>query len=138
MSKPITEDDLRMPEFRGVNLDEYEWDDTGENIVRKDRWEMCVRSNAHHLGISGREFTVQLVRDTVENLMSALTTEERDDLDTRLIKFEEVAAWVTPTQIMFIHKGQVLVHPPEENGYRVAGRNYFVNNIDPNSWVLKV
>lgn len=46
MIKPITEDDLRKPEFRGINLDEYEWDGTGENIVRKDRWEMCVRSNA--------------------------------------------------------------------------------------------
>lgn len=103
-----------MPEFRGVNLDEYEWDGTGENIVRKDRWEMCVRSNAHHLEISGREFTVQLVRDTVENLMSALTTEERDDLDTRLVQFKEVAEWKTPSSMLFIRKGQVLVHPPVE------------------------
>lgn len=41
--KQVSERDVRMPEFREANLDDLEFDGTGE-VVRKDRWEMAIRS----------------------------------------------------------------------------------------------
>lgn len=45
MSKIVTEDDVRMPEFRGVDLSMLEFRADGK-IVRKDRWERAVRDLA--------------------------------------------------------------------------------------------
>jgi hypothetical protein len=56
--REVTEDDLRMPEFRGVNLDQLEFREDGA-IVRKDRWETAVRRVANLVAEYDREFDVQ-------------------------------------------------------------------------------
>jgi len=64
----VTEHDLRMPEFRGVCIDELERREDG-TIARKDRWERCVRSIVAIVGIPAREtFEVTDVIAAVEEL----------------------------------------------------------------------
>ena len=50
---PITEQDLRMPEFRGVNIADLERREDG-TIARKDRWEQGIRTIAGIVGLSAR------------------------------------------------------------------------------------
>lgn len=65
---PLCEDDLRMPEFRGAKLEDYEWRDDGK-IVRKDRWETGMRRIAFELGFHGREgFEIDDVINKVRRL----------------------------------------------------------------------
>lgn len=73
--RPATEDDLRLPQFRGTSVDEYEVGPDGF-VVRKDRWEVAVRSAlerianvAGSLGDAGGDPLVALERvlDDLEN-----------------------------------------------------------------------
>lgn len=52
MTREITEDDLRMPEYRGIKLENLERRDDGR-IVRKDRWELTCRRIAGQMGLDG-------------------------------------------------------------------------------------
>lgn len=69
MSKMVTEDDVRMPEFRGVDLSMLEFRADGK-IVRKDRWERAIRDLAQIvLGLGGRdEWEISQVIDAVRKL----------------------------------------------------------------------
>lgn len=53
-SPPVTERDLRLPEFRDSNPDDLEFRPDGK-IVRKDRWEVGMRHIAEILGFDARE-----------------------------------------------------------------------------------
>ena len=85
-SRPVTERDLRMPEFRHLNaedLDDYEFRDDGK-IVRKDRWEMAVRSIRSALGDDRREFEIDDVVRAVRAVVATIPAppdEEDNDLD---------------------------------------------------------
>lgn len=50
---PITERDLRLPEFRDVDIEDLERRDDG-TIARKDRWERGIRELAGVVGIDPR------------------------------------------------------------------------------------
>ena len=41
MTRMVTEEDFRMPEFRGAKVEDYEFRKDGK-IVRKDRWERGI------------------------------------------------------------------------------------------------
>lgn len=54
MKREVTEQDLRMPEYVGMSLEDLEFRSDGK-IVRKDRWEAGMRSVASMLGFPPRE-----------------------------------------------------------------------------------
>ena len=53
-TRPVTENDLRQPQFRNKNIDDFEFDSTGE-IVQKDRFETTVRHAASIFQFNFRE-----------------------------------------------------------------------------------
>lgn len=67
--KIVTEDDVRMPEFRGVDLSMLEFRADGK-IVRKDRWERAIRDLAQIvLGADGwDEWEISQVIEAVRKL----------------------------------------------------------------------
>lgn len=80
-SRPVTERDLRMPEFRHLNaddLDDYEFRDDGK-IVRKDRWEMAVRSIRSALGDERREFEIADVVSAVRGVVASIPAPPEED-----------------------------------------------------------
>lgn len=54
MQRKVTEQDLRMPEFRDAKVEDLEFRDDGK-IVRKDRWERGMFSIAYAMGFNSRE-----------------------------------------------------------------------------------
>ncbi|MGL4265160.1 MAG: hypothetical protein ACRCTX_26350 [Afipia sp.] len=71
---PVTERDLRMPEFRHLNaedLDDYEFREDGK-IVRKDRWENAIRRIRSALGDPRREFEIDEVVSAVRALVASI------------------------------------------------------------------
>ena len=76
--KPVTERDLRMPEFRHLNaddLEDYEFREDGK-IVRKDRWENAIRSIRDALGDTRREFEIAEVVSAVRALVASIDPQE--------------------------------------------------------------
>jgi len=84
MNKPeVTEQDIRLPQFRDAKLEDLEFDASGE-VVRKDRFEKSMRTISSRLhginGLSARsnwtcEQVVEAVKITIGNLtrLSELT-----------------------------------------------------------------
>ena len=68
MTRKVTEQDFRCPEFRDANPDDYEFRADGK-IVRKDRWEQGVRSIVSILGMSRNEFEIDDVVIRVRTLV---------------------------------------------------------------------
>jgi hypothetical protein len=74
--RQVTEDDVRLPEFRGIRLDNLEFRDDGK-VVRKDRWMMGMYRVAGHLGMSARKgFEIEEVVERIEKLMTPLSKDE--------------------------------------------------------------
>lgn len=71
---PITERDLRMPEFRDVDIADLERRDDG-TIARKDRWERGIREIVGILGMSRDAFEVVDVVNKVREMRDALTVD---------------------------------------------------------------
>lgn len=68
--RKVTEQDLRMPEFRDANIDDLEFRADGK-LVRKDRWEQGIRSICSVLGMSpGEDFEIADVIEAVETLVA--------------------------------------------------------------------
>lgn len=86
-SRPVTERDLRMPEFRHLNaedLDDYEFRDDGK-IVRKDRWERGIRAIRSALGDPRQEFEIEDVVSAVRAVVASIPAppeEEDNDLNS--------------------------------------------------------
>lgn len=67
--RQVTEADFRHVEFREAKVDDYEFRDDGR-LVRKDRWEKCVRSIATMFGVDAREgFECDLLEFSVEEMI---------------------------------------------------------------------
>ena len=87
MTRPVTERDFRMPEFRDAIVEDYEFRADGK-LVRKDRWERAVHSIRHLVSQDRGEFeipeVVQAVRDLVSQvegwneLSPSLASDEQD------------------------------------------------------------
>lgn len=70
MTRKVTEQDLRMPEFRDAKLEDLEFRDDGK-LVRKDRWETGVYQIAAKVGMSSRKgFEISEVEYAVSQLVS--------------------------------------------------------------------
>lgn len=136
MNRPVTEDDLRRPEFQGVNIDKLEWDGTEEHVVRKDRWETCVRSIATGLGLN-YELNVSEVKATAEKLLDALSEFHGIPIADRVVPFSEVEKWPPQIPRCFVYKGQVYMHPPKHDGtYYTVNSAFGTQNIPPTAPVL--
>jgi len=78
MSRPVTEADLRQPEFRHSDPCDYEFDGDGK-LARKDRWEVAMRNIVSILmargdmRISSRRFELAAVVEAVRELASRAT-----------------------------------------------------------------
>ena len=88
MGNPVTERDIRLPEFRDADLADLEFDGEGK-VARKDRWEMGIRAIAGALGI--RKFDIPQVATGITLLIHAcrdraayLNWETHSDDDVRL------------------------------------------------------
>lgn len=75
MTRAVTENDFRCPEFRDVKPEDYEFRADGK-IVRKDRWETGIRKIVGIIGMSRDEFEIENV---VERIW---------DMEQRLAKYE--------------------------------------------------
>lgn len=73
--RPVTERDLRMPEFRDAALEDLEFRADGK-LVRKDRWENAVQTIRSIVGINAREFEIDEVVARVRELASGQEWEE--------------------------------------------------------------
>ena len=78
MSRAVTEEDFRMPEFRGKDPKDYEFRGDGK-VVRKDRWETAIHSIRHALGDKRREFEVLDIVDAVWALVATIPEPESED-----------------------------------------------------------
>ena len=74
MTRAVTENDFRAPEFRDAKAEDYEFRADGK-IVRKDRWENGIHSIRNRLAeagvesMKGREFEISDVVDAVSILI---------------------------------------------------------------------
>ncbi len=80
--KQVTERDIRLPQFRDANLEDLEFDGSGE-VVRKDRFEKSMRKIQGMLhgvnGLSARSsWTCEQVVEAVEIVL------KRGDSDQHL------------------------------------------------------
>lgn len=67
MGRDVTEQDVRLPEFRDAKLADLEFRDDGK-IVRKDRWERGIRTIASDLGLNARSLEIDDVINTARTL----------------------------------------------------------------------
>lgn len=81
MSRVVTEEDFRMPEFRGKDPKDYEFRADGK-VVRKDRWETAIRNIQSALGDPRREFEISDVVQAVKALVAAIPAPDgEEDID---------------------------------------------------------
>jgi len=82
--RQVTEEDFRMPEFRGKDPKDYEFRDDGK-VVRKDRWENAIHKIRYALGDNRREFEIDDIVSAViilTDMIEAPASEEDDDTET--------------------------------------------------------
>jgi hypothetical protein len=65
--RAVTEEDFRMPEFRGADPKDYEFR-RDEKVVRKDRWETGIHRIRSVLGDERQEFEI----DDIVNAVAAM------------------------------------------------------------------
>ncbi|MFZ6748528.1 hypothetical protein [Undibacterium sp. Ren11W] len=78
MKRAVTEEDFRMPEFRGMEPEDYEFRADGK-VVRKDRWETAIRSIWFALGDGRREFEIVDVVGAVHALVANIPSRASED-----------------------------------------------------------
>jgi hypothetical protein len=78
LSRTVTEQDFRMPEFRGKDPKDYEFRADGK-VVRKDRWETAIHSIRDALGDNRHEFEVLDIVDAVRAMVATIPEPESED-----------------------------------------------------------
>lgn len=78
MTRPVTERDFRMPEFRDADPKDYEFRADGK-VVRKDRWENGIHSIRAALGDGRREFEIPEIVAAVRALVAAVAPRPDED-----------------------------------------------------------
>ena len=76
--RAVTEEDFRMPEFRGKDPKEYEFRPDGK-VVRKDRWENAIHSIRYALGDGRREFEIEEIVGAVRALVDTIPPPPDED-----------------------------------------------------------
>ena len=134
MSKlEVTEQDIRLPQFRDAKLDDLEFDGSGE-VVRKDRFESSMRIISSRLnginGLSPRtgwtcEQVVEAVKITIANL-----TRLRE-LTVALNSFPEAAEFYHPENKQYvkdINKKDLEIARKEPKAGHLVGHLCFCGN----------
>ncbi|EKT4479439.1 hypothetical protein QEL91_005190 [Pseudomonas putida] len=78
MSRPVTEQDFRRPEFREAKVEDYEFRRDGA-LVRKDRWEQGIHRIHSIVGRVGRDFEISEVIEAVEQLKGQWLSASHDN-----------------------------------------------------------
>ncbi|HDS1695789.1 MULTISPECIES: hypothetical protein [unclassified Pseudomonas] len=78
MSRPVTEQDFRRPEFRDAKVEDYEFRRDGA-LVRKDRWEQGIHRIHSIVGRRGRDFEISEVVEAVEQLKGQWLSASHDN-----------------------------------------------------------
>jgi hypothetical protein len=78
--RPVTERDVRMPQFQDADLADLEFREDGQ-VVRKDRWEMALRRIKFVVGDNRREFDVLDVVAAVEWLVTLIPNQAAGNVD---------------------------------------------------------
>lgn len=74
MTREVTEQDFRAPEFVGAKVEDYEFRPDGK-LVRKDRWETGFRELADLFGVGPRdEFEIPDVVRTAQDFIEKVNT----------------------------------------------------------------
>ncbi len=68
MTKTVTERDFRHPEFADAKVEDYEFRRSDGKLVRKDRWEMAVKSIAASVMDGSSDWEIPDVIAAVEKL----------------------------------------------------------------------
>lgn len=76
--RDVTEEDFRMPKFRGKDPKDYEFREDGE-VVRKDRWETAIYRIRSILGDRRREFEIEDVINAVDALVEIISKPESEE-----------------------------------------------------------
>lgn len=76
--RTVTEEDFRMPEFRGKDPKDYEFRADGK-VVRKDRWETAIHSIRGALGDRRREFEIEEIVEAVKALVAIIPPQPEED-----------------------------------------------------------
>lgn len=74
MSREVTEQDFRMPEFRDAKVEDYEFRSSDQKLVRKDRWQTGIHRLSAALG--WRSYEIDEVVDEVVKRLDKLMMEE--------------------------------------------------------------
>lgn len=115
-TRPVTERDLRMPEFYHLNaddLDDYEFRDDGK-IVRKDRWENAILSIRSALGDRRREFEISDVVSAVRAIVKAIEP-QGEPCDSCIHMKNAPDAEPCSQCTGYSHYEPVVVHEPENH-----------------------
>lgn len=80
-SRPVTERDLRMEEFRYLEAEDLENLEIRKDgkIVRKDRWEHAIRSIRDALGDPRRNFQIEDVVSAVRAVVASIPAPPEED-----------------------------------------------------------
>lgn len=82
--RAVTELDFRKPEYRDAKVEDYEFRADGA-LVRKDRWEVGIRTICGLVGMSDRDFEIPDVVSKVEQLATHqegwMAIEDMEDSD---------------------------------------------------------
>lgn len=78
--RAVTEEDFRLPEFRGKDPKDYEFRPDGK-VVRKDRWENAIHSCRYALGDRRGEFEVDEIVCAVRALVNTVPPRPDEDAE---------------------------------------------------------
>lgn len=93
MTRPVSEKDFRMPEFKDAHPEDYEFRADGK-IVRKDRWEMGIHQISQIVFPGVREFEID---DVIEEVKEAFQPKPRNNKDI-IDQTNEIAALIATAQ----------------------------------------
>ena len=79
--REVTEQDFRMPEFRGKDPKDYEFRSGDGKVVRKDRWETGIFRIRDALGDERREFEIDDIVKAVKAIVSTFPEPPSEDED---------------------------------------------------------
>lgn len=130
MTRDVTEQDFRMPEFRHAKVEDYEFRKDGK-LVRKDRWEAGIYSIAGVLGLGTRSgFEIdELVEKARQAAQAAGLSEDWTSEDEDLPTSEALCD--VRMQDGSVLKGASWLASPNGTGRWQWGDHYFERASEP-------
>ncbi|MEA8592979.1 hypothetical protein PZT57_30500 [Pseudomonas aeruginosa] len=118
----MTELDFRKPEYRDAKVEDYEFRADGA-LVRKDRWEVGIRTICGLVGMSDRDFEIPDVVSKVEQLATDqegwMAIEDMEDSDDYPAESTPVSIQLSDASIL---KGAS--YSPSQNAWLWRGQSF--------------